>query len=566
MEEIFRQRPFKIRNADEYNLSDVLSLFVNPLEGLRTPLDFENSIIKGRMGSGKTMFLRANYAYYLFNIVPRLIEEAPLILPVFIRLSDFQHIDKPSEIYRQLIIKIVEELSSVYLKLQDSKQMANIHHGMKKIPDDLYFESKIKSTANQLLKLGSEEYVEKLSAEFGFDGKSKYSFFELSANYKKTQVIELKQKQNPGIGDIVAIYDLLLRDSNGKILLLIDEAGSLDKNFFKSTENDSFFEIFMNQLRTADFIRTKIAVYPNSYSDILTETRYGDAVPLEEEIKNKVSYKKFRAKVEAIIFNYLNIETSNNQEPYLNPEDVFEIDKTGAGDAIEQIINGSGGNYRRLIQLLDLSMNEAFIRANGKEKVAIDDAIQALNSHCGNLLSSFNPIEIEFIQNIAKACKNRNTYRFKYPNNSQALYKYMTKSQEFNILNVIEAGSGQRSTTYSFDYSFCVLQDITTHLISGTEKIDKDRSFATGDWVTRNVTINAEIIKQSEIIGKIEGEIEFIKEDKGLIRGANDSQYFFSKEYIIQGDRNKSLFIGKKIIFYPSKIEDSLLATEIEVL
>jgi len=566
MEEIFRQRPFKIRNADEYNLSDILSLFVNPLKGLRTPLDFENSIIKGRMGSGKTMFLRANYAYYLFNIVPRLIEDAPLILPVFIRLSDFQHIDKPSEIYRQLIIKIVEELSSVYLKLQDSKQMANIHHGMKKIPDDIYFESKIKSTANQLLKLGSEEYVEKLSNEFGFDGKSKYSFFELSANYKKSQVIELKQKQNPGIGDIVAIYDLLLRDSNGKILLLIDEAGSLDKNFFKSTENDSFFEIFMNQLRTADFIRTKIAVYPNSYSDILTETRYGDAVPLEEEIKNIVSYKKFRAKVEAIIFNYLNIETSNNQEPYLNPEDVFDINKTGAGDAIEQIINGSGGNYRRLIQLLDLSMNEAFIRARGKDKVVIDDAIQALNSHCGNLLSSFNPIEIEFIQNIAKACKNRNTYRFKYPNNSQALYKYMTKSQEFNILNVIEAGSGQRSTTYSFDYSFCVLQDITTHLICGTEKIDKDRSFVTGDWVTRNVTINAEMIKQSEIIGKIEGEIEFIKEDKGLIRGVNDSQYFFSKEYIIQGDRNKSLYIGKKIIFYPSKLGDSLLATEIEIL
>lgn len=72
MEDVFKKRPFKTRNADEYNLSDILSLFVNPINRLSTPVEFENSIIKGRMGSGKTMYLRANYAYYLFNIVPAL--------------------------------------------------------------------------------------------------------------------------------------------------------------------------------------------------------------------------------------------------------------------------------------------------------------------------------------------------------------------------------------------------------------------------------------------------------------------------------------------------------------
>ena len=84
MIKIFKKRPFKTRNADEYNLSDILSLFVNPIVGLSSPLDFENSIVKGRMGSGKTMYLRANYAYYLYNLVPSILEDQELILPVFV--------------------------------------------------------------------------------------------------------------------------------------------------------------------------------------------------------------------------------------------------------------------------------------------------------------------------------------------------------------------------------------------------------------------------------------------------------------------------------------------------
>ena len=154
--EIFKSRPFKTRNADEYNLSDVLSLFVNPINGLSSPLDFENTIIKGKMGSGKTMFLRANYAYYLFNLVPRLIDNEELILPVFIKLSDFQNLKDASEIYKEIIIAIIEELSNIYLRLQDAKEMANIHIGMKRIPADVYFKEKIRITTQKLLQLGTD--------------------------------------------------------------------------------------------------------------------------------------------------------------------------------------------------------------------------------------------------------------------------------------------------------------------------------------------------------------------------------------------------------------------------
>lgn len=565
MQDVFRKRPFKTRNADEYDLSDILSLFVNPMTGLSSPLDFENSIIKGRMGSGKTMFLRANYAYYLFNMVPRLMDNQELILPVFIKLSDFQHLREPSIIYRELIIKVVEELSTIYLKLQNAREMANIHYGMKKIQKDIFFEDKIRSTSKRLLELGSEEYIQKINVEFGLQGKLSHSFFELASNFKKNEVIEIKQKKSPGIKDITYAYETLIKDTSGKILLLIDEAGALDKNFFRSESGDSFFEIFMNQLRTSDFVRTKIAVYPNSYSDILTETRYGDIVNLEESIDNLENYALYRRKVEGIIESYLNVDSESIQ---IKVDDVFECKPVYNGDCIEEIINGSDGNYRRLIQLLDAAMNESYKANQGNKKVNHIDASNALKRHCESLLNLYTDIEKEYLHSLAKVCRSRSTYRFKFPNNAQLLYKYMTKSQEFNLLRVVDAGSGRKGTTYSFDYTYCILQDIPTHYLKGTERIDKNRSLLTGEWITRVTNISEELMAQTEIPSKIEGEISFLRLESGsgFVRGENGEDYFFSKQYVIQADINKRIWTGKRLRFNPCILGDSKVATDIEIL
>ena len=563
MEEIFKKRPFKTRNADEYNLSDVLSLFVNPINGLSSPIEFENSIVKGRMGSGKTMYLRANYASYLFNIVPSLIEGQELILPVFIKLSDFQHLREPSDIYRSVIIKIVEELSTIYLKLQDAKEMANIHLGMKRIKGDIFFSEKIRNTSKQLLQLGSEEYIQKINMEFGLGAKFNYKFLEASSSFKQGEVVEIKQKRNPGINDVVLAYETLLKDTGGKILLLIDEAGSLDKNFFKTESGESFFEILMNQLRTSDFIRTKVAIYPNSFSDILTETRYGDVVALEESIDNIENYDLYRKKVNGVIENYLNVDL---EIPEIKIGDIFDCENYEGGDCIEELINGSGGNYRRLIQLLDSAMNESYKINEGSSKVNYFDSITALKRHCEGLLALYTDTEKEYLYNLAKVCKSRSTYRFKYPNNAQILYKYLTKSQEFNLLKVVDAGSGRKGTTYAFDYAYCVLQDLPTHYIIGTEKIDKQRSLISGEWITRITNINEEIIAQSEIPNKIEGEISYVVNDKGFIKGEDGIEYYFTRQFIIESDANKLIWIGKKLRYNPSLLGDSKIATEIEIL
>lgn len=566
MIDIYKNRPFKTRNADEYNLSDILSLFVNPLSGLSSPVDFENSIIKGRMGSGKTMYLRANYAYYLFNLVPNILEKQELILPVFIKLSDFQHISEPSIIYKNLIIKIIEELSSIYLKLQNANAMANIHDGMRKVKNDIYFEEKIKATSHQLLELGSEEYIKKLDIEFGLQSKLSYKFLEASANFRKNEVIEIKSKKNPGINDVNIAYETLLKDTGGKILLLIDEAGSLDKKFFKKgdDQSESFFEVFMNQLRTSEFVRTKVAVYPNSYSDILTETRYGDVMVLEESIESLNSYKTYRSKVEKIITNYLNV---NFEIPKIRISDIFECENVKDGDVIEELINGSGGNYRRLIQLLDSAMNESYKRNLGDKKVEYADAVSALKIHCEDILNSYSTTEREYLFNLGKVCKNRSTYRFKFPYNAQILYKYMNRSQEFNLVKVIDAGSGRKGTTYEFDYSYCVFSDIPTHYIKNSEKINKKRSIINGNWITRITNINQEILAQSQIPNKLEGDIiDIIINGKGYIKAEDDSDYFFTSNYIIQSDTSKKIYAGKKVRFIPTMLGDTKFATEIEIL
>lgn len=566
MIEIFKKRPFKTRNADEYNLSDILSLFVNPIIGLSSPLDFENSIIKGRMGSGKTMYLRANYAYYLFNLVPSILENEELVLPVFVKLSDFQHLKDSTEIYNALVIKIVEELSTLYLKLQNAREMANIHHGMRKIKSDVYFNEKIKAATSHLLKLGSEEYIQKISNEFKTNGKLNYKFLEVSAEFHKNTIIEIKEKKSPGIKDIVFAYETLLSDYNGKILLLIDEAGSLDKNFFRNDSGDSFFEIFMNQLRTTDFIRTKIAVYPNSFSDILTETRYGDVIMLEEIIDNEAGYNLYREKSKSIIENYINV---NEEKSKYKADFIFELNDENGNDCLEQIINASSGNYRRLIQLLDSTMNESFIKNNGTQKVNIEDSISAIKKHCETVLVGYNPLEKEYIQKVAKVCKGRSTYRFNFPYNAQVLYKYMNRSQEFNIVKVVNAGTGRKGTTYAFDYTFCILNELPTHYMKNSERIDKNRSLISGDWITRVANINQDLLNQADIPDKLDGEISYMVPDKksGYIKSADDnSEYFFLQKYIIESDQNKHIYTGKKVRFCPSLLGDSKMATEIEIL
>jgi len=567
MEELFRSRPFKVRNADEYDVSNILNLFVSPIEGLTTPFDYENTIVKGRMGSGKTMYLRANHAYYLSCIVPSLIErKGDLILPVFIKLNDFQQIIKPEDVYRAVIIKVIEELTSIYLHLEDAKELAALHSGLRLLPDELIQAHKLASTMRQLAMLGSDEYIERVSSELGFKGGVKPKFFELSAEWRKTNLIELKNKPYPGIKDVEECYKNLLEGQDGKILLLIDEAGSLDKSFFRNEGDTScFFEILMNQFRTASFIRSKIAVYPNSFSDMLTETRYGDVVMLEDSVSDEVGYRRFRERTYELIHSYLNLEPTI--EINYNPEDVFELVELNIyGDTLEQIIYASNGNMRRLIQLLDLVMTTAYSENDRAVIINKNHVFDAMKQHASKTEALFNEQEVEFLGNIANVCKARAAFKYQFPNVS--LYKYTSRSQEYNLIKVDQLGTGRRGTVYSFDYSYCIFKDIPTHRLKESENIYRSRSIDNGRWLSRVAKIDQELIAHAALPGKIEGCFDYVntKGNSGFINSDNGDQFFFMSKDIIEADQGKKIMVGKKVRFYPTNLEEDKMAVLVEIL
>lgn len=574
LKDIYKSRPFKIRNADEFDQQDVLSLFVDPTTSLKSPVEYENSIIKGRMGTGKTMFLRANYAFCLFELVPRLLNEEELILPIFLKLSDFQHIQNAKDIYHNIILKIIQEMLDVYKHFQDVKKMANIHAGIKQFPYDVFFYDKIKDTAEYLKKLSSKEYVDKISEELGASGELKNNFLKISSTIKETQGNEYKIEKKPSITDIDYIYNLLFEKSEGKLLILIDEASSINKSFYNSVDSDSYFEVFMNQLRTRSFIRTKIAIYPNTFSDILTETRYGDTVYLDKTVSNKNDYISFRKNTETLIENYINIRS--NEGMMLNNiliADVFDVENGNFyGDCLEQIINGSNGNLRRLIHLLDATMVISYNNNEGKDRCSISDSIEALNRVCDdNLTKLFSPSERDFLEKTGKVCKARRTFRFKFPNNSTFFYKLISRSNEFSVLTLTEYGAGRKGNIYSFDYSFCVKNNIPTHTYydkpTNIRKVDPARTIASsGEWISKVTKITNETLLHSEIPDKLEGTIIYLRENKGFIKGEDENEYFFSSDNIIISDKDKYIYRNKRLRFSPLGINDTFVAYDIEVL
>jgi hypothetical protein len=565
LEQLYFSRPFKVRNADEYDLENVLDLFIDPTEGLNNPFDYENTIIKGSMGSGKTMYLRANHAYYLYTLVTSIMEGAPLILPVYIRLSDFQHIQEPMEIYRALIIKIIEELSVVYIHLQDAQRLAQIHNGITTLPPNIFnVDRKIRELFLEVKKLSSTEYVEKIQKDFSYSGAAKPKFFELSAQFKKTEALEIKEKSAPGISDIENAYNKLLKESDGKILLLIDEAGSVNKAFFKEDGSESsMFEIFMNQLRTANYIRTKIAIYPHTYSDILTETRYGDMVNLHEDIINENGFDLFKRRSLSLIERYISSSLGSQVESNFILETSYDEDQS---DVLEQIINASAGNMRRFVQLLDLTMLEAFKINKGKGKLESVHALNALKNHAISMERLYTDIDRDFLNSISNFCKTRSAYRFQFPYKAPLLSKFINKSSEYNILNIIEMGTGSKGTTYVFDYAYCVYKDIPTHFVKDTERFDRTRTRSRGDWIKRVTRISEELIRHASLPGKIVGTISYINNGRGFVKSDDGKEYYWSSNSIITDDIHKPLMLGNKLRFYPIKISDSDMAESIEVL
>ena len=564
LQKIYLAKPFKIRNADEYDLENILDLFIDPTDGLTGPFDFSNSIIKGKMGSGKTMYLRANYAYYLYTLVPSLIDGEALILPVYIKLSDFQNIQSPEKIYYAILIKIIDEIVGVCNHLQSAEELARLHAGVSNLAGIWDSEGAYLKIAEKLKTLTATEYVEKVSSSFGVKGSTTAKFLSLYKGYEKKVVNEIKRNTTPSFQDVIDTCAQLITPFDGKLLLLFDEVGSINKRFFKDSHNGtSYFETMMNQLRTLSYVRTKIAVYPHSDSDILTETRYGDAIELECDFEsNNLLYTSFIEKTVSLIERYVQKVSATS----IKAEDVFEI-SVNDQQIIIQLINASHGNMRRLVHLLDMSMDAVFARCQGREKVTIGDMIRSLKKQGEMMEHKYSNQEQVFLSQIAMLCKKRSTYKFNYPNKSATLTKFTSLSEEYNVISIQQVGSGRKGNIYAFDYAYCVYKDIPTHYVKDSEKIDKTRNSIQGEPITRVAQLSDDLLVQSNIRGKIEGVVEFWKDESyGMVKSDAGESYLVRKDFVIKSDRKKNIHIGSKLSFLVSEVNGILLASEVEVL
>lgn len=567
MREVYEKRPFKIRNADEYELKDVLELFINPRSSIHNPFEYENSIIKGQMGSGKTMYLRSNYAYHLYSLVPNIMEERDFVLPIFIRLSDFQHLQDPKEIYSSIILEIVKELADLYKKLENAEEMAALHRGVSHLPKNILNQQPYRETIEEVLKLEAPEYKERIKKSLKASGGVGSEFFKAAAEYGQEKETELRAKSSASISDVHAAYKRLLEPYCGKILILFDEAGSINKTFFKAVEGgSSLFETLMNQLRTAQHIRTKIAVYPHTYSDVLKETRYGDAVQLQSNVIDINGHLKFRKRALELIRSYLGRAVGRE----LNEAVIFgeALEEKEGGDILEQLIYASAGNLRTFVRLLDLTMLEAYEEHEGEGVTSTAHAVKAISKHASNVESLFSETEQDFLSTVVKSCKSRSAFKFQFPNMSPILSKYTAKTSETNVLNIIEVGTGRKGTTYAFDYTFCIYKDIPTHIQKGSEKIDKSRSFKTGQWITRVTKLSPEIIEHSNIEGKINGVVDWVgQQGCFIVSEEQEGTFFFTKSAVISQDKKKMIIEGKNVRFYPANFPSgALMALAVEIL
>jgi hypothetical protein len=500
----------------------------------------------------------------LFGLVPALIEGDSPVVPILIKLNDLQHIKDPDEIYKAIIIKVIEGFVKAYKHIQSSERMAYIHQGIQSLPNSYTESEKLPELFNKLVKMTSGDYKEIIKSNFGSTGGAAYGFVEASVRYEKEHVTEIRSKGNAGITDIKDAYEVLLESRNGKILLLLDEAGSLPRSFFLEPGGVSLFETLMNQFRTSGFIRTKIAIYPNTVADMLFETRYGDLVELSENVVDDLGYGQFRAKALNLIERYV----SRAANDLIRPHQIFDIRSPSldVDDALEQVLYASGGNMRRLVQILDQSMLSAFSDHEGNGRVSAKHVTEALKRQSHSAESIYSPGDIQFLSDVAKVCRNRNTYKFQFPYKSPVLAKYTSKSEESNLLNVIEAGTGKKKTTYAFDYSYCVNHDIPTHNIAGTERIDKGRSRNGGTWISRTAQISEELVNHAKLLNKIRGEIRHVATKSGFIIGDDEKEYWFLFQDVMADGENQVFVPGKKVMFYPSEFDGTLRAAAVEIL
>jgi hypothetical protein len=558
--DIFESRPFQRVNAENFKLEEIFKLFVNPMNN-RDPFSFESTIIKGEMGTGKTMFLRANYAVYRYQLLHSLINDEKLIIPIYIKLSDFSSIEEdPFKIYQNIILALIKGISGSFKTLCDTNEFSKIHSSILK--SQKYFNYGMLKNINSIVtRFDADKYTRKLTDAISATGKLHFPAVDASIEYEKNNVLEISERTIITFSDLVDAYKGILREGVDKILFLFDEAGSLSNRFFeKSKDNQSYFEILMNQLRTLEDSQVKIAIYPHTGADKINNVKFGKPVELKENIYDFDSYMIFRKKIIELVNRYLD---SNSGTKSLQANDIFDISENSTGDAIEQLIFASSGVMRYFVYYSDLAMINAM--ENKEDKISKATVLRALAASGKQAKERYSPRSQNFLNNICRQLKrNKSTYKFTYTYKSIQLQKFIDQNDSQSIIRLYDNSSKKQGTIYAFEYAFCISENISTHLEKNSQKIDRERSYANGIWNDRVATISDTDEADVDTDNKMIGIITLITCDKCIVCCEESQNYILLNSNIIEGAEN--IKAGAKVEFYPAELDGSNYCSQARII
>ena len=148
------------------------------------------------------------------------------------------------------------------------------------------------------------------------------------------------------------------------------------------------------------------------------------------------------------------------------------------------------------------------------------------------------------------------------------MIKFVNRSEEHNIVKIVESGSGSKGTIYEFDYSYCISKGVPTHVLRDSDRVCKSRSILEGKWVSRVASVSDELLVHANLPGKIEGEITFYNPEgkAGFIDGGDGESYFFEDSSVVDDVSAVILMAGKKLRFYPYSRDGTAWAYSVECL
>lgn len=467
--------PFKFSNAEKISRELIMRLFViDDVRHKGAQRMSGDAIIRGPRGSGKTMFLR--------------------YLKIFGEV----------EFERSLAARETAESFPVLVNL------SSIHRAELTTPADAY------RAADSLI---AQSVLSDLEAcvERSRSAPLKAAFHLLRQRMSITTGPESEVSR---LGSALREY---MSPFFGHVLLLIDEMASVfPYKFFQS--KDAGFLSWMNSIRNSGPFFTRVTIYPNDWSDILNEERFGTIVNLEYQIKADEEFVSFREYAKRIADRYLASVSLDPDHP-TKLADIVQYPTAGdaVDDALEQLIYAADGSSRRLMSLLD----RCIIHGSAEStlplgKPAIFDIIRET---ANNLLTGYSTDERDLALSIAKVCKKNSSFRFRFPNAGEQLKRLWSAKEEFNIVKLVDPSPGAKGSTYEFAFAYCILNEIQTHYLKGGSRLCTTRDRATGEWISRATTITREVLEGVSAKKRIAGRIAQADENYVIIEDDAKNAY-----------------------------------------